>query len=375
MTRGGEAIGSGPLPLGEDPHAPSGSHKGPALCCIYVWALLAACFVLLTCVDTPAETNAPQANQNNVVFQKRLSLLEKRLADLEREAAGLRNDVESLRFPSTPETLILCNRSIPLGRDDVRERFDREFYLILENRGLLTILTKRYAKFLSSLSEEIERFRIPSDLIYLAVAESYLNPRVVSTAGAGGMWQFMKATGKQEGLFVGDIADERYSIPLSTYSAFSYLRRLYAEFGDWFLAMAAYNCGEARVREAIANQNTRDFFDLFLPEETERYVMRIGAFKELLSNPRRYGLSLEKKDYYRPYAVCDLIISTTKDLHTAVLAQAMDLPYKAFRDYNLHLRRYTLTRGSYHIFLPTEKREIFLQRIRAVPDISLEKDG
>ncbi|HAR96062.1 MAG TPA: lytic transglycosylase [Deltaproteobacteria bacterium] len=337
--------------------------------------LLVVCLLLSVPGGIFAQGNASQTDTANIVLQKRIGSLEKRLADLEKEAIGLRSDVASLRFPSPPETLVLCDKPIPLGRDDVRERFDREFYLILENRGLLTILTKRYAKFFPSLLEEIEKFRFPSDLIYLAVAESYLNPRVVSTAGAGGMWQFIKETGKREGLFIGDGVDERYSIPLSTYSALFYLRRLYGEFGDWFLAMAAYNCGEARVREAIANQNTRDFFDLFLPEETERYVMRIGAFKELLSNPRKYGFNPEKKDYYPPYSVCDVIITTSKDLHTAVLAQAMDLPYKAFRDNNLHLRRYTLSKGTYHIFLPTERREAFLRRIRAVPGVSLEKDG
>lgn len=337
--------------------------------------LLAACLLLTAAGSAGAQANSPQANPTIATLQKRLGILEKRLADVEREASGLRTEITGLQFPAPPETLTLCDKPVPLGRDDVRERFDREFYLILENRGLLTILLKRYSKFFPSLSGEIERFRVPHDLIYLAIAESYLNPRVISSAGAGGMWQFIKETGKREGLFVGDTVDERYSIPLSTYSALSHLRKLYAEFGDWFLAMASYNCGEARVRGTIANQNTRDFFDLFLPEETERYVMRIAAFKEIISNPTKYGLNPDKKDYYRPFAVCDMIINVTKDVHTAVLAQTADLPYKAFRDYNLHLRRYTLSKGSYHIFVPSEKKEIFLRRIRSVPDVFVEKDG
>lgn len=337
---------------------------------------LAVCLLLLGATNSAkAQTNEPQANPTTLLLQKRIGVLEKRLADLEKEASGLRSEITGLQFPAPPEVLILCDKPIPLGRDDVRERFDREFYLILENRGLLTILLKRYSKFFPSLSDEIERFRIPHDLIYLAIAESYLNPRVMSSAGAGGMWQFIRETGKREGLFVGETVDERYSIPLSTHSALSYLRKLYGEFGDWFLVMASYNCGEGRVREAIANQNTRDFFDLFLPEETERYVMRIAAFKELISNHRKYGLNLDKKDHYRPFAVCDVIISVTKDVHTAVLAQTADLPYKAFRDCNLHLRRYTLLKGSYHIFVPSEKKDIFLRRVRSVPGVFVEKDG
>lgn len=326
--------------------------------------IVAVLLLLLSLSHAAAETNTAQL--------KRHGFLQKTGADPERETPYPRNPIDSLQFPSPPSTLILCDKQIPLGRDDVRERFEREFYLILENRGLLTILAKRHAKFVSAISDEIGRLRLPSDLIYLAIAESYLNPRVVSTAGAGGMWQFIKETGRREGLFINDIVDERYSIPLSTFSALAYLRKLYAEFGDWFLAMASYNCGEARTREAIANQNTREFFDLFLPEETERYVMRIAAFKELLTNPRKYGLFIDKKDYYKPYSVCDLILTVTKDVHTAVLAQAADLPYKPFRDHNLHLRRYTLSKGSYHIFLPYERKEIFLRKIRTVPGVSVK---
>jgi membrane-bound lytic murein transglycosylase D len=367
MTRGreeGRKGGSGKADWG---HA--SSHR------IHFCALVLTVFLLLSLSNVFAQSNTPQTNQANMILQKRLGVMEKRVVDLEKETANLRSEIENLRFPSPPETLTLCDKPIPLGRDDVRERFDREFYQILENRGLLTILAKRHSKFLSAISDNIEKFGVPPDLIYLAIAESYLNPRDLSSAGAGGMWQFIKETGKREGLFINEIVDERYSIPLSTYSALNHLRKLYAEFGDWFLAMASYNCGAGKVREAIANQNTRDFFDLFLPEETERYIMRIAAFKELIANHRKYGLDLDNKSYYKPYSVCDLILTVTKDVHTAVLAQASDLPYKAFRDLNLHLRRYTLSKGSYHIFVPSEKRETFLRRIRGVPDVLVEKDG
>jgi membrane-bound lytic murein transglycosylase D len=335
-------------------------------------AILSA-FLLLSALTCVSAQTAP--SQAEIAQQKRLAVLEKRVADLEKEASGLQNEVGSMQFPPSPATLTLCDQPIPLGRDDVRERFEREFYLILENRGLLTILMKRQAKFASAMGDEMERFRVPQDLLYLAIAECYMNPRVVSSAGAGGMWQFMKETGRREGLLVSDLVDERFSIPLSTYSALSYLRKLYGEFGDWLLAMASYNCGEARVRESISNQNSRDFFDLFLPEETERYVMRIAAFKEILQNPRKYGLFIDKKDYYRPYSVYDVILTVTKDVHTSAIAQAADLSYKSFRDHNLHLRRYTLSKGSYHIFVPNEKKEIFLRRIRIVPGVSVEKGG
>ncbi len=298
---------------------------------------------------------------------------ERRLADLEKEVAALRAEMSQLRILPPPENLTLLGRSIPLANDDIRERFEREFFQFQENRGLLTILVKRHAKFLAIVSEEIDRLNLPPDLIYLAISESYMNPRAVSKADARGFWQFIKDTGKREGLYINDAIDERYSVKRSTRSALSFLKKLHEEFGDWFLAMAAYNCGENRVREAINNQNTRDFFELFLPEETERYIYRIGALKEIISNARRYGLSIDRRQYYRPYSIWEATIDVKKELHTLVLAQAMDLPYKAFREYNLHVRRYTLPRGVYYIYVPVEKKETFLRRIKANPGVTIAR--
>ncbi len=262
-----------------------------------------------------------------------------------------------------PERVVLCERAIPLSNPEAREGFEREFYNFLDNRGLLTALVKRYGKFLNVVSGEIDRMSLPPDLIYLCIAESYLNPRAVSKANAGGLWQFIKETGKREGLFINDSVDERYSVKRSTRSALGYLNKLHNEFGDWLVSMAAYNSGEARIREAMQNQNTRDFFEMFLPEETERYVYRIAALKEILSNARKYGLPIEKSDYYKPYAVAELTIDVERETHTAFLAAAMELPYRTFRQYNLHIRKYKLPRGVYHIYVPFEKKDAFLKRI------------
>lgn len=306
---------------------------------------------------------------------KKAESMEKRVADLEKEVAGLRKELGYLKMPAVPDQLTLCGQAIPLTNPDVREDFEREFYQFLENKGLLTILVKRYGKFLSVVSSELQRSDMPSDLIYLAIAESYLNPRAASTANAGGMWQFLKDTGKREGLFINDHIDERYTVTRSTRSALLYLRKLRGEFGDWFLSMAAYNAGEGRLREAIANQNTRDFFQLFLPQETDRYIFRIAAIKEIVGNPKKYGLPIDKSDYYRPYAVSELTIECDREIHTAVLAEAMDLPYKIFREYNLQIRKYKLPRGVYHLYIPVEKKEIFLKGIRVSPDVTVRKEG
>jgi membrane-bound lytic murein transglycosylase D len=314
----------------------------------------------------------PQLHAQVDVPQKRPPIIEKKVADLEKEVANLKKEIGYLKLQAVPDQLTLCDKAIPLSDEDVREDFEREFYQFLENKGLLTILVKRYGKFFSVVSEELNRADMPSDLIYLAIAESYLNPRAVSKANAGGLWQFIKDTGKREGLSINDTIDERYSVTRSTRTALAYLKKLHDEFGDWFVAMAAYNAGEVRLREAVANQNTRDFFDLYLPEETERYVFRIAAVKEIVGNPRKYGLPIERDDYYRPYEVAEVTLELDRETHTALLAQAMDLPYKAFREYNLHIRKYRIPRGVYHLYVPTEKKDTFLRNIRNCPGATLQ---
>lgn len=297
---------------------------------------------------------------------------DKRISDLEKETAGLQREMSFLRIPPVPESIVLCNKPIPLTGDDNRERFEREFFQMLENRGLLTILVKRYAKFSPTISEEINKMGLPLDLIYLALTESYLNPRVVSKANASGMWQFIKETGKREGLNVNDTIDERYSVVRSTRAALSYLKKLYDEFGDWLLAMAAFNAGEGRIREAISNQNTRDFFEMYLPEETERYIYRIAATKEIIANPRKYGLAVDPKDAYKPFTVTEFTLDVKRDVHTAILAQAMDVSYRVFRELNLHLRKYTLPKGLYYLNVPADKTNIFLRRIKENPNIAIQ---
>ncbi|HME44838.1 MAG TPA: lytic transglycosylase domain-containing protein [Syntrophorhabdales bacterium] len=302
---------------------------------------------------------------------------EKRVNDAERETMSSRKEVgllSLLTFPSAPESLTLCNKPIPLAVDDVRERFEREYYQMLEHRGLLTILVKRYAKYSPILSDEINKMNLPSDLIYLALTESYLNPRAASKANAGGMWQFIKETGKREGLNINDNIDERYSIVRSTKSALGYLKKLNDEFGDWLLVMAAYNCGEARIREAIANQASRDFFELYLPEETDRYIYRIASIKEIITNTKKYGLTIDQREYYKPFVVTECILEVKQEIHTLLLAQAMDMSYKTFRELNLHLRRYSLPKGVYYLYVPSEKKELFFRRIKENPSLSIQNN-
>ncbi|MCX5799396.1 MAG: lytic transglycosylase domain-containing protein, partial [Proteobacteria bacterium] len=163
------------------------------------------------------------------------------VSELEKEVTKLQKENEIFTSVFLPDNLMLCEKKIPFFKDDIRERFEREFFQLLENKGLLTIIVKRYLKYLHMINEETQQMSLPSDLIYLVITESYLNPRAISKANAAGMWQFMKETGKKEGLYINEHVDERYNIKKATKSALMHLKKLNEQFGDWFIAMAAYN--------------------------------------------------------------------------------------------------------------------------------------
>jgi membrane-bound lytic murein transglycosylase D len=306
--------------------------------------------------------------------QKKGLPLDKRVSDLETEVARLKREVNVYSLDALPETLILCDKKIPILNDDIRERFEREFFQLLQDKGLLTVIVKRYFKYLNLINVETQKMSLPSDLIYLVITESYLNPRVKSSANAVGLWQFIAETGKKEGLYIDDYIDERYNIKKATRSALTHLKKLNAEFGDWLIAMAAYNAGAGRLKEAIENQNTRNFFELFLPEETERYIFRIMALKEIVLNRDAYGIKINEKDLYKTVVIDEVLIETGKEIHVSMLSQCMDVPFKTFRDNNLHLKKYRLPRGSYSINVPYEKREVFLKRLKEYTYIKVVRE-
>jgi hypothetical protein len=112
---------------------------------------------------------------------------------------------------------------------------------------------------------------------------------------------------------------------------------------------------------------------MFLPEETDRYVYRIAAMKEILSNPTKYGLPLEKKDFYKSYTVAEVTIDTDREIHTSCLSQAMGVSYKIFREYNLQIRKYKIPKGTYQINVPVDQKEVFVKGLRNCPGVSLQR--
>ena len=174
--------------------------------------------------------------------------------------------------------------------DEVQERIQQYTYAY---RSSAEKLLGRSNVYFPIFEREIMRRGMPDDLKYLAVIESMLNPAATSKSGAAGLWQFMKGTGKMVGLEINSNIDQRRSIELSTQGALDYLQSLYDRFGDWNLALAAYNCGPGNVSKAIRKSGSKDYWKMrkYLPKETQKYLPRFIAAMYLTNFYQYHGLN------------------------------------------------------------------------------------
>ena len=195
-----------------------------------------------------------------------------------------------------PEKLDFAGERVPIEDPDVYERLDREFLVntYWQSNGLLYI--KRANKYFPIIEPILKRNNIPDDFKYLALIESGLT-NAVSPAGASGFWQFMKSAAKEYGLEVGDQVDERYHLEKATQAACDYLNAAKRSTGSWTMAAAAYNAGVAGMNRQANLQETNNYYDLWLNNETSRYVFRILAVKEIMKTLRSM-VSYLIKDIY-----------------------------------------------------------------------------
>ncbi len=259
------------------------------------------------------------------------------------------HDFAEVRIPSVPRQMSFAGERVPLEYNDVAESFQREMLvtIYMHSKTSLTLLkTKRYFHIIEPILKEYD---IPNDFKYLCCVESGLDEDAVSAAGAGGLWQFMSATAKSYGLVVDSGIDERYNIEKATVAACEMLKELYAKFGSWTMAAAAYNLGAAGVARRLEQQNNEDlYYDAYFPLETRRYIFRILSFKELIENgPEKYGYRISHGDYYRPLSGWREIEVGGTDINWATVAAENGTTYKMLRALNNWIRDYTYknTRG------------------------------
>lgn len=196
-----------------------------------------------------------------------------------------------------PQNLSFCGEKVPLNDPEVRERAEREFYLLLQQPGQLVLYIKRSAKYFPIYERILKAKGYPEDIKYLSVAESAL---IMSRSAkdAIGLWQFMEATGKKMGLRIDEYVDERRDVEKSTTAALEYLKQGYNSTNSWTLAAAGYNMGHTGLASALDFQHKKNFYDLYLNEETSRYILRIVLIREIMMNPHKYGIKIDKKEMY-----------------------------------------------------------------------------
>ena len=275
-------------------------------------------------------------------------------------AQGLQNTHASIpaenRSPlliKIPDSYTLFGERIPLEVQDVRERFDRELLINTYLQGSNLYIVKLSSRWLPAITQKLKAANIPEDFKYLCIAESALQ-NLVSKAGASGFWQFMRATAPSYGLEVNSYVDERYHPLKSTDAAIIYLKQAYAKFGNWTAAAASYNCGMGGYNSRATQQDTYNYYDLFLPDETMKYIFRIMALKYILENPAETGFVVDGEHAYEPIQARDTVVN--KPIPNLVsFAKANGTNYKMLRWLNPWIRSSSLPNRSgkaYTILLP-----------------------
>lgn len=258
--------------------------------------------------------------------------------------------------PALPDKMNFAGEETPLERWDVKERFEREVLLNFYSHSNIFLLLKMSNRYFPVISERLKANGVPDDFKYLCVAESNLVTAAISPSNAVSFWQFLGGTAPGFGLKVNNEVDERYHIEKATDAACRYLKQAYSKFGSWTAAAASYNCGQAGYGNRAAQQRTNNYYDLLLPEETNRYMFRILAFKHLLENAKQLGFELKDEDKYQPIPFRIIKVETSiGDLTQFAINNGTS--YKMLRLMNPWLRGTALTvrnGSSYELKLPQQ---------------------
>ncbi len=273
--------------------------------------------------------------------------------DAERDYRGAFRRNYMIFTPELPEKVDFAGEKVPLNDLLVRESFDREILAFTFMHSTTQQMFKRAHRYFPVIEPILKKHKVPDDFKFLAIAESNLGD-VTSPAGAEGMWQFLTSTGRKYGLEVNSEIDERYNLIKATEAACKYLLEAHDSFGDWTLAAASYNRGMGGLERALKGQKVTSYYDLYLNEETARYIFRILAAKEIYENPTKYGFYLKETDFYPPIKTYDLVVDTTIE-NLPTFAKKRGITYRIIREFNPWIHGYSLpnkSRRTYILTLP-----------------------
>ncbi len=254
-----------------------------------------------------------------------------------------------------PENVSFAGEKMPLSNFDTRESLDREILTSAYRHSSTIMIIKRANRYLPVIEKILRANNVPDDFKYLVAAESeYSN--MISPAGATGFWQIMPETGKEAGMEINNVVDERYHIEKSTQFACSFFKKSYEKYGSWTLAAASYNGGRAAIDEQISIQKENNYYDLLLAEETARYIFRAVAYKLVISDPQSYGFNIDKSDLYPELNYYEVKVDTAISDFSA-FAKSYGTNYKILKFLNPWLRKPYLTpktNKEYLIKIPSE---------------------
>ncbi len=254
-----------------------------------------------------------------------------------------------------PDTLRFAGELVPLSNFDTRESLDREILTSAYRHSSTILIIKRANRYLPVIEKILKEYNIPDDFKYLVAAESEYH-NVISPVGATGFWQIMPHTGREEGMEINTVVDERYDIEKSTEFACKYFLKSYQKFSNWTLTAASYNGGRAGISDQLETQNQDNYYDLLLTEETARYIFRVIAYKLIISDPARYGFKIDDEDLYPELNYYEVKVdSAITDM--SAFARKFGTNYKMLKFLNPWLRKPYLTlkpNKEYQIKIPSE---------------------
>ena len=248
--------------------------------------------------------------------------------------------------PPVPKSITFAGETWRFDRPDLYERLDREFINFTYAHTNSTLMLKRADRIFSQVVPILKKNGIPEDLKYLMAIESNLDPKAVSSAGAGGLWQFMKGTGRDYGLEVNNEVDERFHLVKATEAACQYLKDAYEKYGDWMTVAASYNAGQNGISRRIEEQQQSRAMDLLLPDETSRYMFRILTAKYFFEHPELFGYHVDPGARYPRKAPQKQVGVSGPIANLAEFAKENGTSYFLLREANPWLRSDHLTNKS-----------------------------
>jgi membrane-bound lytic murein transglycosylase D len=283
------------------------------------------------------------------------------------------DEANGVTFPVDPRIKAQAEREVQATRSDLPLMLTDPVagyinYFSTRGRSTLEHALIRGGRYQDMIQKILRQEGVPQELIYLAQAESGFHPLAVSRVGARGMWQFMGSRARGYGLQRSWWVDERQDPEKATHAAARHLKDLYSQFGDWYLAMAAYNSGPGTVQQAVRRTGYADFWELYrrnvLPKETRNYVPIIVAVTIMAKNPAQYGL--DQLETEKPIAYDTVRIDYPVDLR--LVAQCVDAPAATLQDLNPSLLRWTTPKNQeFELRLPAGTKASYLSAIQAIP--------